>query len=179
MNDKDKKFSWTGDHQEAFCLLKTHLTSVPVLSYADFSRPFDLKTNASLQGLGAMLSQRDKNSKSMVITYASRSLWPNEQTMWNYSSAKLALLASSGQWLRNLVISFWNLSLLHILTSTHLHTSKRASWSSSNQMVSEIVLFNFDIKYRMGKSDEAADALSHHPKSNTDISGDEGKWRRL
>ena len=69
-----KKFNWTGKYQDAFNLLKTHLTSVPVLGYPDFSRPFDLETDASLQGLGDVLSQRDENGKSRVIAYASRSL---------------------------------------------------------------------------------------------------------
>ena len=32
------------------------------------------------------------------------------------------------------------------------------------------MLFDFDIKYRMGKSNQAADALSHHPKSSVDMS---------
>ena len=90
--DSDKKFNWTGKHHDVFDLLKTCLTSVPVLGYPEFSRPFDLETDASLQGLGVVLSQRDENGKSRVITYASRSLWPNERTMWNYSSVKLELL---------------------------------------------------------------------------------------
>ena len=74
ITDSDKKFNWTGKHQDAFDLLKTHLTSVPVLGYSDFSKPFDLETDALMQGLGAVLSQRDENGKSRVIAYASRSL---------------------------------------------------------------------------------------------------------
>ena len=74
ITDKDKKFNWIGENQEAFELLKTYLTSAPVIGYPDFSRPFDLETDASLQGLGAVLSQRDVNGKSRVITYASGSL---------------------------------------------------------------------------------------------------------
>ena len=74
ITDSDKKFHWTGEHQEAFDLLKTHLMSAPVLGYPDFSRPFDLETDASMQGLGAILSQRDENGKSRVIAYCSRSL---------------------------------------------------------------------------------------------------------
>ena len=67
-------FLWTGKHQEAFDLLKACLTSVPVLVYPDFNRPFELETDASLQGLGAVLSQRDKTGTSRVIAFASRSL---------------------------------------------------------------------------------------------------------
>ena len=60
-------FLWTGEHQEAFDLLKACLTSVPVLGYPDFNRPFELETDASLQGLGAVLSQRDETGTSRVI----------------------------------------------------------------------------------------------------------------
>ena len=49
-------FQWTDKHQEAFDLLKACLTSAPVLGYPDFSCPFELETDASLQGLGVMLS---------------------------------------------------------------------------------------------------------------------------
>ena len=67
-------FLWTGKHQEVFNLLKACLTSVPVLGYPDFNHPFELETDASLQGLGAVLSQRDKTGTSCVIAFASRSL---------------------------------------------------------------------------------------------------------
>ena len=54
MTNSDKKFSGTGEHQEVFDLLKTHLMSVPVLGYPDFSKPFDLETDALVQGFGAV-----------------------------------------------------------------------------------------------------------------------------
>ena len=84
--------SWTGDHQKAFNLLKANLTSMPVLAYMDFSLPFELETDPSLQGLGAVLSQRDENGKGCVIAYVSWSLHPNEQLMQNYSLVKLEIL---------------------------------------------------------------------------------------
>ena len=74
MTNSDKKFNWTGEHQDVLNLPKTHLISAPVLGYPDFSRLFDLETDTSLQGLGAVLSQREENGKGRVIAYASRSL---------------------------------------------------------------------------------------------------------
>ena len=85
-------FQWTGKHQEEFDLLKACLTSVAVLSYPEFSHPFEIEMDESLQGLGTVLSQRDKIGTSHVIAFANRSLQPSEQLMHNYSSAKLELL---------------------------------------------------------------------------------------
>ena len=48
---------WEEKHQQAFESLKGKLTSTPILAYADFSKPFILETDASNQGLGAVLSQ--------------------------------------------------------------------------------------------------------------------------
>ena len=86
-------FEWTELHQESFKKLKLALTSAPVLAYLNYSKPFLLETDASLKGLGAVLSQEDDNSKMRVISYASRTLKPYEKSMRNYSSAKLELLA--------------------------------------------------------------------------------------
>ena len=78
--------------QKAFDLLKVHLTSTPVLGYPDFSHHFNLETHASLQGLGAGPTQRDKHSQTRIIAYASLSLHPNEKKMRNYSLAKLEFI---------------------------------------------------------------------------------------
>ena len=62
---------WTSEHQVAFDVLKIILFTAPVLGYPDFNREFILETDASLKGLGVVLSQQDKTSKVCVIAYAS------------------------------------------------------------------------------------------------------------
>ena len=86
-------FQWTAVHQRSFDKLKLDLTSAPVLAYPDYGKPFLLETDASLKGLGAVLSQEDSNGNMRVISYASCTLKPYEKSMRNYSSAKLELLA--------------------------------------------------------------------------------------
>ena len=52
-------FEWTASHLDSFKKLKDALTSAPVLAYPDYSKPFILETDASLKGLGAVLTQED------------------------------------------------------------------------------------------------------------------------
>ena len=73
--------------------LKEALSTAPVLGYPNFTREFILETDASLNCLGTVLSQQDKDGSICVIAYASQSLHPSERSMLNYSSAKLELLA--------------------------------------------------------------------------------------
>ena len=80
------------EHREAFDALKEALSTSAVLGYPNFTREFILETDASLNGLGTVLSQQDKDRNIHVIAYASQSLCPSERSMQNYSSAKLELL---------------------------------------------------------------------------------------
>ena len=43
--------------------------------------------------------------------------------------------------------------------------------------LSELAIFSFDIKYRSGKLNQAADALSHHPKTENENFSDSGSDR--
>ena len=66
-----KEFKWMPNHQQVFDSLKEALVTAPVVGYPDFNREFMLETDASLQGLGAVLSQQDETGKLCVIAYAS------------------------------------------------------------------------------------------------------------
>ena len=46
----------------------------PVLALADFKKPFLLETDASIEGLGAVLSQKQDDGRYHPVTYASRGL---------------------------------------------------------------------------------------------------------
>ena len=83
LTHKDKKFEWGEKQGAAFDLLKQKLCSAPILSLPDGCEDFVVYCDASKQGLGCVLMQREK-----VIAYASRQLKVHEK---NYTTHDLEL----------------------------------------------------------------------------------------
>ena len=63
---------------------------VQVLAFADFKKPFWLETNASKEGLGAILLQEADDKQFHPVAFASRELKGGEP---KYHSSKLEFLA--------------------------------------------------------------------------------------
>lgn len=82
-------FFWSIACQGAFQALKDLLMTPPVLAYPNFDRDFILHTDASIEGLGAVLEQVQDDGKSHPIAYASRSLSKAEK---NYGITELEAL---------------------------------------------------------------------------------------
>nr|GEW66929.1 putative reverse transcriptase domain-containing protein [Tanacetum cinerariifolium] len=83
LTQKNKKYIYDEDQEIAFQLLKQKLCEALILALSEGNNDFVVYCNASHQGLGAVLMQREK-----VITYASRQLKPNEE---NYTTHDLEL----------------------------------------------------------------------------------------
>ena len=71
LTTKDAQFDWSPACQEAFNCLRQKLVESPVLAYPDFSKNFVLETDASICGLGAVLSQVQEDDCCHPISYAS------------------------------------------------------------------------------------------------------------
>jgi len=63
---------------------KFPITSAPVLRAPDFSKEFLLTTDASTDGIAAILSQVDDNGNEYVISYASRKTTDAERNYMTY-----------------------------------------------------------------------------------------------
>ena len=71
---KNAIVEWTSECQSAFMMLKSKLTEALVLAFLIFSKSIVLETDASMNGLGGMLSQKQEDGHLHSIAYASRSL---------------------------------------------------------------------------------------------------------
>ena len=86
---KDAVYEWTVENEQAFQILKGKLMLAPILKYPDFAQPFILTTDASEEGLGAVLSQGEI-SRDLPVAFASRTLSKAERS---YSTTEKELLA--------------------------------------------------------------------------------------
>ena len=168
---------------ESFNKLKDALTSAPVLAYPDYSKPFIPEMDASLKGLGAVLTQEDDEGNFCIISYSSHMLKLYEHSMRNYSSAKLELLAL--KWaVCEKFMDYLIGSKFTVLTDNNPLTYICTSHLGASQIcwLSDLVLFDFEIKYRAGKSNQAADTLSQRPvnlDSSSESSDDDEEWETI
>ena len=154
------KEKWTDACTKSFEELKEKLTSPPILGFPDFTRPFILETDASFLGLGAILSQ-DQESGRKVIAYASRGLRPSEKNMENYSSMKLELLALKWAITDKFRDYLYGAKFLVLTDNNPLSYLKKAKLGATEmRWVSQLSQFDFEIQYRSGKTNQAADSLS-------------------
>ncbi|GJX83806.1 putative reverse transcriptase domain-containing protein [Tanacetum coccineum] len=86
LTQKNKKYEWGKDEEEAFQLLKHKLCCAPILALPEGSKDFVVYCDASLKVFRAVLMQQEK-----VIAYASRQLRTHEE---NYTTHDLELRAS-------------------------------------------------------------------------------------
>nr|GFB06617.1 hypothetical protein [Tanacetum cinerariifolium] len=83
LTQKNKKYVWCMEEEEAFQTLKQKLCSAPILALPEGTENFIVYGDALLKGFGAVLMQIEK-----VIAYASRQLKKHEE---NYTTHDLEL----------------------------------------------------------------------------------------
>src|SRR6266498_6012774 len=89
-NGKYVLFVWNEKRQKAFDEIKKRMMIAPIVAHPDFEKPFILYTDASGEGIGAVLYQKDDQSKERIIACASRALNQHEK---NYPITEKECLA--------------------------------------------------------------------------------------
>lgn len=158
------KVTWTEEHQKRLDMLVDRLTSPPVMAFPDFTKPFVLHTDASQEGLGAVLYQ-EQDGKLRVLGYASRTLTPAEKN-YHMHAGKLEFLALKWAVTEKFRDYLYYSTFFTVYTDnnplTYILSSAKLS-AVGHRWVAELADFNFNIKYRPGKSNIDADVLSRLP----------------
>ena len=171
---------WTEKHQNILENLIESLKSPEIMAFPDFTLPFIVHCDASENGLGAVLYQKQQNEMK-VISYASRTLSPAEKN-YHLHSGKLEFLALKWAvtekfrdylyYSEHFTVYSDNNPLSYVMTSSKLN-------ATGMRWVSELANFNFDIKYRPGKISIDCDYLSRNPVQNFEYYTEETNLKNI
>ena len=163
LTGKNAPFVWTPTCQQAFDKLKQLLTNAPVLAFPNFELDFILETDASGDGLGAVLAQKHQDGGIRPVAFASRTLQPHEK---NYGATELEALGVvwAAKHFRPYLYGhhcdlYTDHEALKSLLNTPQPSGKLARWGMAIQEL------DLSIHYRPGKRNSNADALSRYPNS--------------
>ncbi|MGL4849714.1 MAG: RNase H-like domain-containing protein [Clostridium sp.] len=165
---KDSVFVWTKEQEDTFEKLKRELLSEKVLYQPDYNKEFYLETDASNNGLGAILSQITENEK-MPIMFASRTLSETEK---NYSISEKEMLAALWSMEkfeyflkgREFILITDHIALKALNSKGEIKSARIIRW------IERIQQFNFKVEYKPGEDIPHVDGLSRLAQSSREVS---------
>ena len=159
---KSSTFVWTEEQQSSFDCIKRALTSTPVLGFADYTLPFIVHVDASSQGLGAVLYQRQEG-KLKVLSYASRGLKASEALYPAYKLEFLALKWAITDKFHDYLYGHHCEVYTDSNPLTYVLTSARLD-ATGHRWLARLSAYDFSLHYKAGKTNIDADGLSRIPR---------------
>ena len=150
LTSKKVPWKWTDKHQLAFELMKKIVSKEVLLSYPDFSKPFDIHTDASHTQLGAVISQEGK-----PIAFYSRKL-NAAQTHYTTMECELLAIVETLKEFRNILLG------QSIVVYTDHKNLTYKNFNTERVMRWRLIIEEFgpDFRYIQGSTNVVADALS-------------------
>lgn len=153
-------FEWTDECQTAFDSVKTLLCSAPVLTAPNYSCAFQMDVDASATGGGAVLLQDDENGIEHPVGYFSKKFLKHQLNYSTIEKEALAFLMA----LQHFEVYIGSSSLPAIVFTDHNPLVFLSRMKNSNQRIMRWSLFvqdfNLEIRFKKGKDNVLADALS-------------------
>ena len=151
------EFQWGETESKAFADIKESLCRAPALQLPDWSRPFEMETDASDIAVGAVLFQRDSTGAKRVVAYHSKTLSGCEKR-WSATDKELFAIVSASRkcptFCAQGVTFHTDHKPLTFLKGNSKLKGKHARW------LLELENFEYNIVYIAGKENKAADYLS-------------------
>ena len=152
--------AWTMKEEEAFIQMKKLLSTDPVIGHFESGVACELRTDASLLGIGGILRQNNR-----IIGCKSRSLNKHEK---NYSVSEweaLAIIYSIQKFKHFLEGTPFTVITDHMPLLSMMKRGKETETGNKriNKWLRDLVDYDFTLVYKKGKLHTDADAISRHP----------------
>lgn len=159
---KGQKFIWTDECQKTFEYMKTFLCTQPVLTIFDPELPIHIYTDASIQGIGAVLKQPqiDSNLEKPVAYFSKKLNEPQKKKKAIYLEC-LAIKQAVQYW------QHWLIGRNFKIFSDHKPLEKMNIKNRTDEELGDLTLYlsqyDFELIYNPGKKNVEADCLSRNP----------------
>ncbi|GFU99014.1 retrovirus-related Pol polyprotein from transposon opus [Trichonephila clavipes] len=152
---KLKKFCWSIEAQKVFDVVKAAITRAPVLKFPHFKKHFELFTDASSIGVGAVLNQEQR-----TVVFASRML---SSVKRNYTVMERECLTVV--WVLNKFRMHLGSLSIKVITDNAALTRLTHGKNLSSRMIRRVIKlteFNIEWKHRPGTQNAVAHVLSRN-----------------
>src|SRR6266404_8071027 len=171
LTQKLKDWSWGAAEQQAFDVLKSTITSTPMLTFPSKSSPFHLEGDASNFAMGAVLLQQQEDGLFHPIGFMSKSFSNMERNYQIHNKEMLAIMHALEEWRHFLEGSDQKFEIhtdhknLSYFREAHKLNRRQARWSLY------LSRFDFILTHKLGRQMGRPDALSRradHPRGAED-----------
>ena len=156
---ENNKFKWTKEAEEALNQLINIVTSDPVLKCLDPEKQFEMEVDTSAFALGAVLSQKDENSKKRECGYFSKALNETERNYDIWDREFMAVIMGLRNWQHLLIGSPYKVIVYmdHANLQYYWHPQKINRRMA--RYISELADYNIELRHLPGIKNRA-DPLS-------------------
>lgn len=158
---KNEKFIWAEDCERSFTEIKKLLCSQPVLEIFDKELPIRIYTDASIEGIGAVLKQVQHNETEKPVAYFSKKLNECQKRKKAIYLECLAVKEAIKYW------QHWLIGRRFEVYSDHKPLENMNIKARTDEELGDLTYYlsqyDFQIKYIPGKDNAEADCLSRNP----------------
>lgn len=158
---KNTDLKWTDQCQRSFEEVKKHLCSQPILAIFDPKLKITIETDASGEGVGAVLKQLQEDNTMKPVAYFSKKLKDYQKKKKAIYLECLAMKEAIKFW------QHWLVGQTFQIITDHKPLENLRINTRSDEELGDMLLFlsqfNFRVTYRPGKRNMEADSLSRNP----------------